>query len=159
MDFRRSGLHNDRRRRIVKDVMQEDNSAAGKQAKPRQRLGQGLAVRRSSNYGDAEFLDEQPRLLDLIPTRLLSFVVIFICGTAMVAAVEVLYYWSCALLLPVRPRRGFPPWIWSVRIVSRFGSDRFWRSGLASWLSLSTPCGDSKLTITADVIAFGVGSQ
>jgi hypothetical protein len=94
MDFRRSGSHNDRRRRIVNDAVLGDNSAVEKRAKPRERLGEGFTVRRTGNYGDAEFLDEQPRLIDLVPTRLLSFFLIFLCGAALVAAVEILYYWA-----------------------------------------------------------------
>ena len=38
-------------------------------------------------------MDEQPRLTDLVPTRLTTFAVVLLAGLAVVAALEVLYSW------------------------------------------------------------------
>ncbi len=50
-------------------------------------------MRKSENYGDAEFLDRQPRLTDLVPTNLFVFLIMFLIGLAIVAGLEVLYAW------------------------------------------------------------------
>jgi len=50
-------------------------------------------MRKSENYGDAEFLDRQPRLTDLIPTNLAVFLMMFLIGLAIVAGLELLYAW------------------------------------------------------------------
>ena len=50
-------------------------------------------VRKSENYGDAEFLDRQPRLTDLVPMNLAVFILLFVIGLAIVAGLELLYVW------------------------------------------------------------------
>ena len=50
-------------------------------------------MRKSENYGDAEFLDRQPRLTDLVPRNLAVFLMMFLIGLTIVAGLEVLYAW------------------------------------------------------------------
>jgi hypothetical protein len=50
-------------------------------------------MRKSENYGDAEFLDRQPRLIDLVPTNLAVFLIMFLIGVAAIAGLEILYAW------------------------------------------------------------------
>lgn len=50
-------------------------------------------MRKSENYGDAEFLDRQPRLTDLVPTSLAVFLMMFLIGLTIVAGLEILYAW------------------------------------------------------------------
>lgn len=50
-------------------------------------------TRKSEHYGDAEFMDEQPRLTDLIPTRLPMLVLILVAGLAVIVGLEMLYAW------------------------------------------------------------------
>ena len=50
-------------------------------------------MRKSENYGDAEFLDLQPRLTDLVPTNLAVLLVMFLIGVTAIAGLEVLYAW------------------------------------------------------------------
>ncbi len=54
--------------------------------------------RKSDHYGDAEFLEQQWRLLDLIPQRALSLVVVVSALTAVITSLEFLYVWmlDCA---------------------------------------------------------------
>jgi hypothetical protein len=50
-------------------------------------------MRKSENYGDAEFLDQQPRLTDLVPTNLAVFLMMFLTGVTIIAGLEILYAW------------------------------------------------------------------
>ena len=50
-------------------------------------------MRKSENYGDAEFLDRQPRLTDLVPTNLAVFLMMFLIGLTIIAGLEILYVW------------------------------------------------------------------
>jgi hypothetical protein len=50
-------------------------------------------MRKSENYGDAEFLDRQPRLTDLVPANLAAFLMIFLIGLTIIAGLELLYAW------------------------------------------------------------------
>ena len=52
------------------------------------------AARRSRNYGDATFMDDQLRMVDLIPRRVTTFVLLFLTGLIVVAALELLYSWA-----------------------------------------------------------------
>lgn len=85
------GLHNDRRRRVLTDLLLGAET-------PKKRSGRRTGLRegpvgKSENYGNAEFLDEQPRLTDLIPLQLRSFAVLLVVGLAAIAGLEQLYAW------------------------------------------------------------------
>jgi hypothetical protein len=54
---------------------------------------EALFARRSDNYGSAEFLDEQPRLTDLIPMRLGNYLLILLVAAGIIAGLEALYVW------------------------------------------------------------------
>src|SRR3972149_7935264 len=72
MQFRRSGQRDGRRRRVLSDTLSGTVAAAGAFSPPRRHpwAGATAAVRKSEHYGDAAFMDEQPRLSDLVPLRL-----------------------------------------------------------------------------------------
>jgi len=85
-------LRDDRRRRVLKEEVigpatdREDATATAGGAVLRR-------VRRKANYGDAKFMDGQPRITDLIPTRF-SFVLLwFLLGVTIVTGLEALYAW------------------------------------------------------------------
>ncbi len=56
-------------------------------------------IRQSPNYGNASFLNEQLRLTDLIPRRLITILVLFALGLAMAGGLETLYAWMGGLTL------------------------------------------------------------
>ena len=92
MQFRRSGQRDQRRRRLLADDLCGQIEAAGS---PAASATDGpLAPRKSSNYGDAAFMDEQLRLTDLIPRRLTIFALLLFAALAVVAGLEGLYAWS-----------------------------------------------------------------
>lgn len=53
---------------------------------------EALFARRSANYGDAEFLDEQWRLTDLVPLRLGTYLIILLVAATIIAGLEALYF-------------------------------------------------------------------
>jgi hypothetical protein len=93
MQFRRSGQRDDRRRRVLSDTLAFAAAGVGSRASCRRLSDDAPAVRKSENYGDAAFMDEQPRLTDLVPRRLSVFVLVFLAGLAIVAGLEGLYAW------------------------------------------------------------------
>ncbi len=95
MQFRQSGQRNDRRRRVLSDCSSSrDSHPRSGRASGSNSLASGEQVmRKSENYGDAEFLDRQPRLTDLVPTNLFVFLIMFLIGLAIVAGLELLYAW------------------------------------------------------------------
>lgn len=82
----------DRRRR----VLTEDVKGPAKEGDSETAAAGGAAlrkVRRKANYGDAKFMDGQPRITDLVPTRI-SFVLLWmLLGVAILAGLEALYAW------------------------------------------------------------------
>jgi hypothetical protein len=91
--FRRSGQRDERRRRLLAD---ESCGLAGATGSPAASAAGGLlGTRKSPNYGDAAFMDEQLRLTDLIPRRLTTFALLLFAALAVVAGLEALYAWSC----------------------------------------------------------------
>lgn len=52
--------------------------------------------RKSLHYGDAEFLDQQLRLLDLVPRRFVALMFLFSGGAAAAVGLEFLYGWMVA---------------------------------------------------------------
>ena len=86
--FRRSGQRNDRRRRFFSDGNSGRRSGAAQHPAFRDPID-----RRSDNYGDAEFMDEQLRLTDLVPRRLITFGLIMLAGFAIIGGLEALYSW------------------------------------------------------------------
>ena len=92
MQFRRSGQRDDRRRRLLAEESCGLLGAAGSRAAS---ANGGLTTeRRSQNYGDAAFMDETLRLIDLVPRRLITLGLLLLAGLAVVAGLEALYAWT-----------------------------------------------------------------
>jgi len=85
------GFQADRHRRVMNDVVLRTGPAGGR----RTRRGRGTLCEppagRSENYGDAEFLDEQARLTDLIPIRPGAVALGWLAAAGVVAGLEYLY--------------------------------------------------------------------
>jgi hypothetical protein len=92
MQFRRSGQRDERRRRLLADDLCGQIEAAG--SPPASATDGLLAPRKSPNYGDAAFMDEQLRLTELIPRRLTTFALLSFAALAVVAGLEALYAWT-----------------------------------------------------------------
>ncbi len=85
------GFQADRHRRVMNDVVLRA-MAAGRSG--RRRGGgalRGPFAGRSENYGDAEFLDEQPHLTDFIPIRPGVVAAWWLAAAGVVAGLEYLY--------------------------------------------------------------------
>jgi len=94
--FRRSGQRDTRRRRLFAE---EQWLAAENRYRqwPDRRAREELPPRKSRNYGDAEFMDEQPRLTDLIPRKPWPFVLVLLVGIGCIVGLELLYAWMPTL--------------------------------------------------------------
>ena len=92
MQFRRSGQRDDRRRRLLA----EESSGLLGAERPGTACSTGNTTtgRRSEDYGDAAFMDETLRIIDLVPRRLTTFALLLVAGLAMVAGLEALYAWT-----------------------------------------------------------------
>jgi hypothetical protein len=86
--FRRWGQRNDRRRRLLTDDLSRPSDGAA------YHFGsEGAPPRKSQNYGNAEFLERQMRLLDLVPRRMVSLVFLLAAATAILAGLVAAYAW------------------------------------------------------------------
>ena len=87
--FRHFGQRDDRRRRLLTDDLSQSSDWSGR------RVGAEnvLLPRKSDHYGDAEFLEEQWQLLDLIPCRAVSLISILSAAAAIIAGLEFSYAW------------------------------------------------------------------
>jgi len=93
MQFRRSGQRDDRRRRVLNDARAVAVVGSCGPARPSVARDEAPGDRKSENYGDAAFMDQQPRLTDLVPRRLGGFILVLAAGLSVVAALECLYFW------------------------------------------------------------------
>ena len=87
--FRRGGLRDNRRRRLLAD----DLSAPDDDVPHRTWPDGGNSQRRPEYYGNAEFLERQWQLLDLVPRRLPVLILLLLAGGAVIAGLEVVYAW------------------------------------------------------------------
>ena len=101
MPFGRSGQRDDRRRRVFCDAHWGAEAPRRRSAR---RFDWEPPVRKSENYGDAEFLDELPRLIDLVPVRLPVILVLFVLGLGIIAGLEALYLWMPKSVMAVDGR-------------------------------------------------------
>jgi hypothetical protein len=92
MYFRRSGRQYDRRR-VGNDTLLRYMSSARRRTPRRQLTRRRLPLQSSENYGNAEFLDELPRLADFVPTQAYPFLLVFLIGLGAVAGLEALFLW------------------------------------------------------------------
>jgi hypothetical protein len=88
--FRGKGQREDRRRWIVADPSDESGEESCANRPPRLIREPQL---KSEHYGDARFMDEQPRLTDLVPRRLITFFLLAMAGAGAIALLEMLYVW------------------------------------------------------------------
>jgi hypothetical protein len=59
--------------------------------------GNPTVANRSDHYPDASFLDEQLRMIDLVPRRLTILALWLAAGLAIISGLEVLHGWQCEL--------------------------------------------------------------
>lgn len=92
MYFRSTGMSDDRRRRVLNDSLLASSLVSGRGRRSASR-GSRRKVRllRSENYGDAEFLEDLPRLFELIPLRLYPFLAVLFAGVAAIAGLVTLH--------------------------------------------------------------------
>lgn len=88
--FRGNGQRDDRRRWIVADPS-DDSGEEPCANRPPRLVRQPQS--KSEHYGDARFMDEQPRLTDLVPRRLTTLFLIAVAGAGVIALLEMLYVW------------------------------------------------------------------
>ncbi len=93
--FRCGGQRDDRRRRLLTDVLGFGLLGAGPTVARRYVRGVGGSTvpLRSETYGDGLFMDEQARLTDLVPRRLSVFALLLVLGLGIIAGLEALYAW------------------------------------------------------------------
>jgi hypothetical protein len=80
----------DRRRRLLTDDLSDADDESPCRVWPED----GASQRTSEYYGNAEFLERQWQLLDLVPRRLLVLTLLLLAGTAVIAGLETAYAWA-----------------------------------------------------------------
>ena len=86
------GQRDDRRRRVLNETSLGAEPSPPPRLRSRRDLAKGW-LGKSKYYGDAVFMDEQPRLTDLVPVRRTVLLFWFLLGLAVIAGLEVLYSW------------------------------------------------------------------
>lgn len=87
--LRRSGQRDERRRRLLTDEL----ANSGDWPSPGPCGPSDPEPRKSEHYGDAEFLQQQLRLLDLVPRRSISVALMLLAATGILAGLELAYSW------------------------------------------------------------------
>jgi hypothetical protein len=87
--LRHSGQRDDRRRRLLADDLSGSGSVLQSRVKPEN----AHAPQKSEYYGNAEFLEKQWRLLDLVPRRPTVFALFFLAGIGTIAGLEAACSW------------------------------------------------------------------
>ena len=87
--FRRHGQRDDRRRRLLTDDLSNSGDWPACQEWPED----GPPLLKSAHYGDAAFLEQQPRLLDLVPRGLIALTLLAMAGVAISVGLEAAYGW------------------------------------------------------------------
>lgn len=87
-DFRTAGQSTERRRRMINDegLAPTEASAPGGEVAVRTR-------RKSARYSQADCMNAQARITDLIPSKPLTLSLLFVAGLLAIAGLEALYYW------------------------------------------------------------------
>jgi hypothetical protein len=88
--FRRTGLRDDRRRRLLADDLSEADHTPLCRTWPED----GATQPGATHYGNAEFLERQWQLLDLVPRRLLVLTLLLLAAAAIIAGLEAVYAWT-----------------------------------------------------------------
>ena len=87
--FRRHGQRDDRRRRLLTDDLSSSDDWSDCQAWP----DEGPPSLKSEHYGDAAFLEQQPRLFDLVPRRLIVLMLLAMLAAGIFVGLEASYAW------------------------------------------------------------------
>lgn len=87
--FRHGGLRDDRRRRLLTDDLSESDDVSSCRV-----WSDDDVPQKPEYYGNAQFLDRQWRLLDLVPQRLLVTVILLLMGIGIIAGLETTYAWT-----------------------------------------------------------------
>jgi hypothetical protein len=92
MQFRQSAQRDDRRRRVLTDEVLGDSPAtdAPEETSPARRSTRSARTT-ARRYNEAALMDGQPRLTDLIPQRIITVVLWFLGGIALIAGLEAGY--------------------------------------------------------------------
>jgi hypothetical protein len=159
--LRRSGQRDERRRRLLTDDLssQDDGQTC------RVWSENGCAQQSVNHYGNAEFLDNQWQLLDLVPRRVLVLTLLLLAGIAIIAGLEFAYQWmaehvaaggTIAVALDIGLKGSLACWFSSLTLlaasvaallvytVRRHRTDdyqgryRVWRWAAGFWLLLAT---------------------
>lgn len=177
--FRQTSQADGRRRRVVADLAGADASGAP----PKRRR----PAYRSPHYGDASFMDRQPRLTDLIPRRWSTVGLIVVLGCAALAGVEMLYRWMPGLaarvgaqriaVLDLSSGRNLGTWLttvmlqwaalvsWLIYRIRRHRLDdyrgryRIWLWGCLGWTLLSIDAGSQLHDALAQLMVVLTGTR
>jgi hypothetical protein len=103
----RGGHRDDRRRRLLAEELTSVSTQPAADIEGTSPRNDQPSAHKSENYGDAEFLERQLRLTELIPRRLISYLLLFKVGLVAIAALIALYVWSPQLLGDPRLRPAF----------------------------------------------------
>jgi hypothetical protein len=87
------GHRDDRRRRLLSEDLTANSGLPAPDIEGASSRNGQPPARKSENYGDAEFLQTQLRLTDLIPRRLISHILLLIAGLFSIAGLIALYLW------------------------------------------------------------------
>ncbi len=102
------GPDDQRRRRLFAEDRSTDGTDGTAAASPTSRVTTP-PVHKTQRYGDADFLDQQPTLLDLAPRRLIGWALVLLAGSASIALLEALYVWTPRLTAILGHRTSVPP--------------------------------------------------
>ena len=100
----RGGHRDDRRRRLLSEDLTANSGLPAQDTSATSPRNGQPQTHKSENYGDAEFLQTQPRLTDLIPRRLISYLLLLTVGLAAIGGLMALYVWI--------PDRLHDPQLW-----------------------------------------------
>ncbi len=94
----RGGHRDDRRRRLLAEDLTANSGPPTQDLSGTSPRNGQPPVHKSENYGEAEFLQTQPRLTDLSPRRLITYLLLLKVGLAAIAGLIALYVWTPDLL-------------------------------------------------------------
>ncbi len=89
----RGGHRDDRRRRLLAEDLTANSDQQATDISATWTQNGHPPAHKSENYGDAEFLQTQLRLTDLIPRRLISHFLLLMVGLAAIGGLMALYVW------------------------------------------------------------------
>ena len=122
MDFRRSGQRDERRRRVLLEETGGDASTQEAQGESGEAAVPRPATERVRHYTDAALSPRQPRVIDLIPKRRWTNLVLFLLVMSCATAAEAVYGYVALQLAP--------------HAISRYAAiDLAVRGSVATWLT------------------------